>query len=104
MTTKKKKLTSHDFIEKLVGPLTLGKAIEAIRLADEITQIEFAKKLHISPSHLCDIEKGRKIIGPKRAATFAKILGYSDRYFVMLSLQEMLDDAGLKMKIRVDAA
>ena len=64
----------------------------------------FAKKLGVSASHLCDIEKGRKVVSPERAAKFAKILGRSAEQFVRLSLQELIDEAGLKMSVEVKAA
>lgn len=94
-----------NFLEELAGrPLTLSGMIESIRLGEEMSQRDFAKKLKISPSHLCDIEKGRKLVGPERAAKFAKILGYSPQQFVRFSLQGLIDEAGLKMKIDVIAA
>ena len=69
-----------------------------------MSQTAFARKLGISPSHLCDIEKGRKFVGPKRAARFARILSRSPEQFVRLSLQELIDEAGLKMRVSIDAA
>jgi transcriptional regulator with XRE-family HTH domain len=96
MTTKKSK--AMKFLEKVTGgSLALGSLIESIRLAEEISQSAFAKKLRISPSHLCDIEKRRKVVSPERAAKFAQILGYSQEQFVQLALQEILDEAGIKM-------
>ena len=104
MTTKKKS-SALKYLEKISGgPLSLGSLIESIRLADEIPQMVFAKKLGISASHLCDIEKQRKIVSPHRAAKFAKILGYSQEQFVRLSLQEMLNQAGIPMKVEVKAS
>lgn len=104
MNTKKKS-KSMQFLEKVTGrPLTLGSLLESIRLADEISQITFAKKLRISPSHLCDIEKHRKVVSPERAAKFAKVLGYSPEQFVRLALQEMLDQAGLPFTIELKSA
>lgn len=104
MTTKKKKSSAIMFLEKTARrPLTLGGLLESIRIGDGMSQISFAKKLRISPSHLCDIEKGRKVVGPERAAKFAKILNRSEEQFVRLSLQEMLNEAGLKMKVNIDA-
>jgi len=101
MTTKKKSETLK-FLEDLAGrPLTLGGLLESIRLSEELSQAAFAKKLGISSSHLCDIEKGRKVVSPERAARFAKVLGRSREQFVRLSLQEMVDDAGLKMRVEV---
>lgn len=93
------------FLEEAAGrPLTLNGMIESIRLGEEMSQKDFAKKLKISPAHLCDIEKGRKRIAPERAARFAQILGYSPQQFVRFALQGLLDEAGLKMKIDVKAA
>jgi plasmid maintenance system antidote protein VapI len=101
MTTKKKSETLK-FLEELAGrPLTLGGLLESIRLSEEMSQAAFAKKLAISSSHLCDIEKGRKVVSPERAARFAKVLGRSREQFVRLSLQEMVDEAGLKMRVEV---
>ena len=101
MTTKKKSETLK-FLEELTGrPLTLGGLLESIRLSEEMSQATFAKKLGISSSHLCDIEKGRKVVSPERAARFAKVLGRSREQFVRLSLQEMVDEAGLKMRVEV---
>ena len=104
MTTRTKSESLRFLEETSDRPLTLGGLLESIRLSDELSQSAFAKKLGISPSHLCDIEKGRKVISPERAARFAKILGRSREQFVRLSLQSLLDEAGLKMKVKVDAA
>jgi transcriptional regulator with XRE-family HTH domain len=93
------------FLENVAGrPLTLGGLLESIRLSEEMSQTVFAKRLGISASHLCDIEKGRKVVSPERAARFAKILGRSQQQFVRLALQEMVNEAGLKMKVDVAAA
>ena len=92
-------------IETLVGkPLSLGSMLESIRLGEEISQVGFAEQLGISRSHLCDIEKGRKTVSVARAARFANILGYSEAQFVRLALQALVEESGLKLKVRVDAA
>lgn len=104
MSTKKKSETMK-FLESTAGrPLSLGGLLESIRLGEEMSQAAFAKKLGISASHLCDIEKGRKVVSPERAVRFAKILGRSPEQFVRLSLQELVDEAGVKMKVNVEAA
>ncbi len=103
MSTKKSE--TRKFLEKITGgPVTLGKLIESIRLGEELTQVEFAKKLKISRSHLNDIEKGNKAVSPERAARFAKALDHSEERFVELSLQSIVDEAGLKLKVVVDVA
>jgi len=72
--------------------------------AEEMSQVEFAKKLGISKQHLCDIEKGRKFVSPARAAKFAKILGHSERSFDALALQDVVNQGRLKLKVTVEAA
>ena len=59
-------------LEKITGgPLTLGQLIWSLRMSDEVTQVEFAKKLNISRQHLCDIERGRKPVSPKLTGQYA---------------------------------
>ena len=100
----KKKSDAMKFLEGLVGELTFGGLIEAMRQAEGMSQVDFAAKLRISKQHLCDIEKRRKFVSPARAAKFAKILGHSERSFVALALQDIVDQGGLKLKVRVEAA
>ena len=63
-----------------------------------------ARRLGIPRQHLCDIERGRRNVSLERAVRFARTLGYSDRQFVTLALQDALRSAGLKMKVTVEAA
>jgi transcriptional regulator with XRE-family HTH domain len=103
MNTKKSE--TRKFLEKITGgPVTIGKLIEAIRLGEEVSQAVFSKRLKISRSHLNDIEKGNKAVSPERAARFARSLHHSEERFVELSLQSMVDEAGLKLKVAVNVA
>jgi len=103
MSTKKKS-DALQYLEKLTkGPLTLGRLIKAIREGEEMSQVDFAKKLGISRSHLCDIEKDRKSVGPGRAAELARKLGYLEAQFVRLALQAQVKRARLKMDVYVEA-
>lgn len=96
---------TRKFLEKITGgPVTLGKLIESIRLGEDLSQTDLAKKLKISRSHLNDIEKGNKAVSPARAARFAKVLGHSPERFIELSLQSIIDEAGLKFKVAVNVA
>jgi transcriptional regulator with XRE-family HTH domain len=96
---------TKEFLQELVGaPLTFGSLLTAIREGEEMSQVEFAAKLGISRSHLCDIEKERKSVGPARAARFARTLGYPPESFVALALQAQVREAGLKLSVKVEAA
>jgi transcriptional regulator with XRE-family HTH domain len=86
------------------GSLTLGAVLSGLREADEMSLAAFAKLLGVSRSHLCDIEQGRRIVSPERAARFAQALHQSEAQFVRLALQDQLRAAGLKLTIEVKAA
>jgi antitoxin HigA-1 len=103
MTTKKSAAVRA--LEHLAGgPLTLGRYLRSIREGEEMSQVDFAETLGVSKSHLCDIEKGRKPVSPAKAAEMARVLGYSERQFVQLSMQDAMARAGLKYRIKVEAA
>jgi plasmid maintenance system antidote protein VapI len=102
MRTKAKKSDAMKFLEKISGgPLTIGRLLEAIRLGEEMTMKEFAANLEISVSHLNDLEKGRKHVSPECALRFARLLGYSEEQFVVLALQELVDELDMDFKIKV---
>ena len=103
MSTKKS--NARKYLESLRGgPITFGEMIESLRQADEISQNALAKKMHISRAHLCDIEKGRRVVTVERAAQFAKIMGYSVNQFVATALEDQLRKAGLNAKVHLDVA
>lgn len=101
MTTKKKSNARRLLEKTLDSSLTIGELLNSIRLGEEMTQEEFAKLLGISKSHLCDIEKGRKVVSAERAYSFAVTLGYSEKQFVKLALQHVLDISGIELKVDV---
>jgi transcriptional regulator with XRE-family HTH domain len=84
--------------------LTFGRMIASVRVADDIPQTELARRLGISRANLCDIEKGRRSVTVKRAAQFARILGYSVNQFVAVAVEDQLRKAGLKVQVRLEAA
>src|SRR3990167_10842897 len=106
MTINNKNSEAHKFLESLAGSkLTLGNLILSIRQGEEMSQVEFGKLLGVSRQYLCDIEHGRRFLSPSTAAIFAKKLGYSERHFVRLCLQDLVDREDLHLKIDVrDAA
>ena len=86
-------------LEKKLGEMTVANYLKAFRLADEISQVDFAKKLGLSKGNLCDIEKGRKMISPKRASKIAKKIKVPEKVLIQLALQDSLRAARLKYKV-----
>nr|WP_320015098.1 helix-turn-helix transcriptional regulator [uncultured Desulfobacter sp.] len=99
MTTEKKYDSPE--LAKEYGPLTFGRALWSHRKCEEISQKDFAKMLGISPSSLCDLEKGRKLPSVNRAAKIAKILNEPEKIWIRLALQDMLREADLRYEVSV---
>ena len=100
-----KKSSARMFLEKLRGgPLTFGNMLKSFRLADEISQADWAQKLNIPRAYLCDIEHGRRTVSVQKAAQFAKTLGYLEKQFVALALEDQLRDAGINAQVELKIA
>ena len=108
MTTKATRFDAHgraDAAKALAAlrrhPLTFGSHLRAIRLGEELTQLEMAKGLGITNSHLSDIENERKVVSVERAARWAETLGYHPAYFVRMVLSDEVRRAGLDLRVTV---
>jgi transcriptional regulator with XRE-family HTH domain len=100
-----KKSPARMAIKKARGEaMTFGKMIESLRVCDEFTQAQMARRLGISRAHLCDIEKGRRVVTPEKAAAFADALGYSKNQFVAQAIEDSLRRIGLRLKVAIRAA
>ncbi|MGC1953036.1 MAG: helix-turn-helix transcriptional regulator [Gammaproteobacteria bacterium] len=106
MTTKRARSSeAREFLERIRGePLSLGALLGAIREGEGWSQTRIGKLLGVSRAHICDIEKGRRLVTPDRAVRWAKALGYGEKQFVRLALQDQLRAAGVNMKVDVHAA
>jgi transcriptional regulator with XRE-family HTH domain len=99
-----KNYVSIESLEARLGPMTVGLFIKAFRQADGFSQTEYAKKLKISKANLCDIEKGRKLVSPNRAAKIAKALKVPETLLLKLSIQDSLRQAKLIYQIELRKA
>lgn len=104
-TRSRRQLSDVSYVEKLMGgPLTLGRALSAIRESEGESLAQSARRLGVSRSHLSDLEHGRRSLSLQRAAQFARALGQNEAQFVRLALQDQVRDAGLKLRVEVNAA
>ena len=89
-------------MERDFGPVTFGNALESHRKCEELTMKVFAKQLGISPQSLCDIEKGRRIPSPRRAAKIARLIGEPESYWIKLAFQDVLRKEDLNYTVSVN--
>jgi transcriptional regulator with XRE-family HTH domain len=104
MTTEKRKTFGIKDLEKRLGHLTVGDLIHTFRMTDELSLKEFGKLIGVSVANLCDIEKGRKGVSPKKAEQIALAIGVPPALLIRLALEESLKAAGLKYKVEIKPA
>ena len=97
----KLKYFGSNSLNKRLGPMTIGSFLRSWRLSEELSQQEFAKMIGISSANLCDIEKGRKGVSPKKAAEIAEAIGYSPAILVELALRDLLKQSDLKFDVSI---
>jgi len=94
MSIKKAKYGVKE-LERDVGVLTFSRLLLSHRKGEEMTQKEMADLLGISKQSLCDLEKGRRIPTPERAAMIADLLGMFPQSFIEVALQDQLRSVSL---------
>ncbi len=105
MTTSKKTKATLNFLDSLrAEPLTFGEYLRSIRMCDEISQAELARRMGISRAHICDIENNRRTVTFEKAAKFARALGYSEQQFVELVIETQLRNAGMPFFVELKRA
>ncbi len=100
MTTK----SYFEKLEKQYGPLTFGSLLKSWRKSEELSQTAFAKKVGLSVQNLNDLEKGRRIPTPTRAARIAKKLGLPEIGLIQLALRDSLSKEGFHYDVKLESA
>lgn len=97
-------MTTNKLIDadKVLEPLSLGDALEAIREDLELTKVGMATKLGISKSHYGNVVNGLENISIKRAGEWAKVLGYPEMLFIQYAIQDSLKRNNYSYTVRLD--
>jgi DNA-binding transcriptional regulator YiaG len=59
-----------------------GALLKGLRLRENLSQVEFAKKINITQANLSTMENGRRPIGKTIAKRIEKVFGTNYRYFL----------------------
>lgn len=89
-------------LERRLGKLTIGEFIHTWRTSEEMSLKDFGQTISMSVSNLCDIEKGRKGVSPKKANQIALAIGVPPGLLVKMALDEELVEAGLKFTVKLE--
>lgn len=91
MSTKSKAtLNALDATKDIWADMTFGGLLRSLRLSDDITQVELAKRVGVSKQFLSDVEHNRKDVGISFAKKVAKALGYSVEPLIELLIRDQL--------------
>lgn len=103
MTTNRKE-SARKTLEKMgVKETTFASLMKTYRLTEDLTLAELSKRLKISVSHLSDIENERKFVSIERAKEFARRLGDSEKYFVLIAVKDLLKRADCHYEVELRA-
>ncbi|MBX2988317.1 MAG: helix-turn-helix transcriptional regulator [Bdellovibrionaceae bacterium] len=100
-------MSTKSYFEKLerqYGSLTFGGLLKAWREGEEMSQTAFAKRIGLSVQNLNDLEKGRRIPSPTRAARIAKKLGLPEAGMIELALRDSLNKEGFHYDVKLESA
>jgi DNA-binding XRE family transcriptional regulator len=101
MTTR---IKAEEFFRNEMGPMTFGTFLVGVRHSMNISQADLARKLKVSRSMICDIEKGRVLVSPALAMKIARIGKFPEDMAIKYCLEDQLRKAKIKMKVNVGAA
>lgn len=83
-------LNALDATKDLWNEMTFGGLVYSLRISDEITQVELAKRVGVSKQFLSDVENNRKDVGIAFAKKIADALGYSIEPLIELLIRDQL--------------
>lgn len=99
-----KKMATLDALEEtkdIWSQMTFGGLIHSLRMSDEISQVELAKKIGVSNRFLSDVEHNRRDVGISFAKKVAKALDYSIEPFIELLIRDQLKKQHLNYTVEL---
>lgn len=88
------------YIKQKFGAQNFGKLIWSYRKSEEMTQTELADLLAVSKQYISQLEKGERTASIEQAIRLAEVFEMDPEIFVIRSLQDQVEKAGLDLKIK----
>ena len=92
----KSNVDALEFLENNRGPLTLGRAIKADRLAAEMTQEELASKIGVTRQAIYGFESERDFPSYTTLKKLAKVFKMDESSYVRLLVQDLIRKKGIE--------
>lgn len=84
--------------------MTFGSLVRSLRMSDDISQVEMAKKIGVSRQFLSDVEHNRKEVGISFAKKIASESGYSIEPLLELLIRDQLKRQKLHYTVELKKA
>lgn len=90
--------SARDVFKDFESNLTIGEFIRDMRLCEEVTQTELAKRLGISKQALSDIEHNRKPVGVQFIKKFCNEINIEPEPLLKIYFRNLMKKTHQKMK------
>ena len=105
MTTKKNhSVNALEATKDVWAKMTFGGLVRSLRMSDEISQIDLAKKIGVSKQFLSDVEHNRKEVGISFAKKVSSALHYSIEPLLELLIRDQLKRQRLYYTVEIKKA
>lgn len=105
MPTKVKEMRDAvDATKDIWDQMSFGGLIRSLRLSDEISQVELARKLNVSKQFLSDVEHNRKDVGIGFAQKIAHSMDYPIEPLIELLIRDQLRRQNLNYFVELKKA
>lgn len=104
MTTESNSFNALEATKDTWDTMTFGGLVHSLRMSDEITQVDLAKKIGVSKQFLSDVEHNRKDVGINFAKKIADALGYSIEPLIELLIRDQLRRQHLNYTVELKKA
>jgi transcriptional regulator with XRE-family HTH domain len=98
MGSKNKK---KDYLDVVWDQATLGSMVRSLRMCDEVSQTELAKKIGCSRQFLNAVEHNRKSVGIPFVRKLSEALDYPVEPFLELLMTEQLNKEGMALSVTI---
>ena len=92
-----------EHLESKHGKLGFGKLVWSHRKSEEMSQSELAESLGVSKRYISQIENGTRFPSVEQAVSLAHVFNMSPDIFVIRTLQDQVDKAGIKLTLALSA-
>lgn len=98
----KKRMSAREALKNILKS-SFGEFVRDIRECDEISQVELARRMHVSRQFINAIEKDKASISLDMVIKIARALGYPYEAFVEIFLNDMLRKSGIKKIVHLES-